>query len=244
MIRFLHLSDLHIHTGAKKNAELAKRLRYIRENYPYHDLIVTGDVTDDGSQKQYQAAMYMLPKNNSHVCPGNHDYGFAGNLYEKKRAKRFDQYLPQSRKYMGLWARPVVDVVSKGDTRVVLVGLNSNLKTHNPLDFACGKIGLVQRYLLKRTLHQARRKYPNCVRIVYFHHHPFDRGPWTGMKDAKKLMDVLMDCELVLFGHKHVAFQWFNMAAAGKLSECYYVTEIVVNDVLGDKITMRQVPVV
>ena len=241
MIRFLHLSDLHIHTSAKNNAELVKRLSFIREKYPYHDRIITGDVTDDGEQRQYLNALRLLASGNDHICPGNHDYGFAGNLYEKKRAKRFDEYLPQSRKYMGLLAMPVVDVVSKGDTRVVLVGLDSNLKTHSPLDFACGKIGMVQRYLLKKILNQARRKWPGCVRVAYFHHHPFDYGPWTGMKDAKKLIKVLKNCELVLFGHKHKAHQWYDMAAAGKLSECDHVTEIVVE---GSRVTMRQVPVV
>ena len=246
MIKILHLSDLHVHTSAKNNAETVKRLSYIRVHYPDHNRIITGDVTDDGKEVQYIRAMQQLLSGTCYICPGNHDYGFAGNFYDKKRALRFDEYLPQARKYMGLLAKPVIEVVKSDETTVVLVGLNSNLRTRNPFDFACGRIGIMQRWWLKRTLSQARRKYPNCVRIVYLHHHPFDRGPWTGLKDSRKLIKCLsMQCELVLFGHKHKAEIFEStapyMVAAGKLSECDDVTEITIN---GRAVELNQVPVI
>jgi len=151
---------------------------------------------------------------------------------------------------------PVVHIIGCADTEAVLIGLDSNLMTRNPLDFACGKIGLWQRYWLKRIL----RRHANKVRIVYFHHHPFDRTPWTGMRDARQLMKVLEgNCELVLFGHKHQPGTWINehgiardkevhlglgltcFIAAGKLDERDTVTEIAIE---GHIIRLREVPVI
>lgn len=231
MLRFLHLSDLHVRSSPANNTELLKRLSFVRKNYPLHKKIITGDVTDDGSWLQYTNAKKYLMFN-AYVCPGNHDYGYAGNFYGKKRARRFDRYITQTTAYMRLARKPVVDVVTEGETTVVLIGLDSNIRTRHIFDFACGKIGYVQRCWLKRVLRKARRRYPGCVRIVYFHHHPFDRGFGTELKDAKKLMKIINNnCELVLFGHKHKAQLWKYgaLAAAGKLSECDVVTEIVVD---------------
>ena len=253
MIQLLHLSDLHIHESHKDNASLFKRLAFIRENYLQHHRVITGDETDDGSDKQYKIANRLLLSFVSYICPGNHDYGYAGNLFEKKRARRFDDYLLQTRPYSGRWSMPVMDTIS---TEAVLIGLDSNLMTRRPWDFACGKIGLWQRYWLKRIL----RWHANKVRIVYFHHHPFDRTPWMGMKDAKPLMKVLQgNCELVLFGHKHQPGMWVNehgvalngeyhvgrgltcFIAAGKLDERDTVTEIAIED---RNIRLREVPVI
>ena len=240
MIRFLHISDLHIR--GKPSRELLLRLAYIKLTYRDHKKIITGDITQDGYLSQYYEAMRLLMSDNSYICPGNHDYGYAGNFYEAKRAKWFDQYMFQTSKYMNAWARPIVNILEDGETKIALIGLNSNLKTRNPFDFACGKIGLWQRWWLKRILKQHSDK----VRIVYFHHHPFDRGPWTGMKDAERFMTMLQgQCELVLFGHKHKPElfhkNYITMAAAGKLDECDTVTEIIVDRT---NVTLNQVPVI
>ena len=228
-MRLLHISDLHIHESMADNAGVLKRLAYIREHYPRHVLVVTGDVTDDGSEKQYENAMHILPPG-AYICPGNHDYGYAGNLYDPSKARRFGQYLPQSGKY---GRRPVVDRIDN----VVLIGLDSCLRTVSPHDMACGKIEWLQRFFLSRVL----KRYQDSMKIVYFHHHPFDRSPWMGMKDAEKLLKVCRDCELLLFGHKHKAQQWMTMAAAGNLSECSTVTEITV---LSGRFELNQVPVI
>ncbi len=240
MLKFLHLSDLHVHMSPAKNMGVRNRLSYIKKQYPSHRLIITGDITDDGSTNQYINAWWLLVGGRDHLCPGNHDYGYAGNIYGRKRAKRYRQYL---RKYSRS-----VEIITRGGATAVLIGLDSNLRTRNPFDFACGKIGLWQRWWLKYTLRKARRRYPDAARIVYFHHHPFDRGPWTGMKDGKKLMAILDNCELVLFGHKHKA-EWIIedlpsplIAAAGKLSERDTVTEIAVDD--KGEITLKEVPVI
>lgn len=248
MQQFLHISDLHIHSDPAKNTGVIERLAFLRRKYPFHRPIITGDVTDDGSESQYEIAAKMMWNHApAYVCPGNHDYGPVGNFFSRSCERRFDQFLPQMGTYAGRLSRPVVDMIANyndsggGYETIALIGLDSNLATKSPLDFACGKIGLWQRYLLARIL----RRHADKVRIVYFHHHPMDRGNWTGMKDAGQLMAILRgNCELVLFGHKHRAQRIFDgvpMLAAGKFDECEKVSEITIE---GEEISIREVPVV
>ena len=248
MLRFLHLSDLHIKRKLTRNLGVVKRLGFCNKKYPSHNKIITGDVTDDGDFEQYSNAFYLLMHSPCYICPGNHDYGFAGNFYDRKRARRFDQYLRQSQKYAGRWNRPVVDVVTDKDgTEAVLVGLDSNIASRHPFDFACGKIGLWQRYWLKKIL----RHHADKVRIVYFHHHPFDRDLLTKMLDSPSLMNVLNgNCELVLCGHRHEDRLFSDcpgipfVHAAGKFDESDMVLEISLWGRKEMELRLREVPVV
>lgn len=250
MLKFLHLSDMHIHTKPSKNTDVLTRLKYCRENYSTHARIITGDITDDGDERQYENAMYAILGAEIYVCPGNHDFGLMGNLYDKKRAARFDVYLPADRhKYHRRLKSPGIDYVTDNDCMAVLIGLNTCIRSRHPFDFARGKVGLWQRFTLKRALLWANRLHPEATRIVYFHHHPFDRGPFTAMSDGKKLMKTLQNnCELVLFGHKHkhetwdIKFELPVLVSAGKMGDEATATEITINPGPRD-FSIKEVPI-
>ncbi len=239
MLKFLHISDLHI--TKNKNGQVCQRLAVIRTKYRGHDLIVTGDVTDDGSEDQYQKAMYLFPAGlGLFACPGNHDYGWKGNLYDRKRAKRFLPYLLPGRGRTR-WSWPKVSTYETKTEKVALIGLDSNIRTRHPFDFARGKIGWWQRMRLRRIL----KKYQGYHRFVYMHHHPFCRDFCLAMSDADKVTKVLdNNCEVVLFGHKHEPDQrggrpWY--LAAGRLDECHEVAEITVRGLV---VQIHRVPIV
>lgn len=227
MIKFIHISDLHIHRSG--NSAVAKVLMFIRKHYLGHRLIITGDITDNGARGEYEEAKRLLgifPQ--VFVCPGNHDYGFRGNHYSKSAARRFDLFFGTS--YYG-WNAPRVDCIKQGDTEVVLIGLDSNLETKYPFDFARGKIGLWQRFRLGQVLN----KHIGAVKIVYFHHHLFWEDIFCSLKDREKVMRLLYDrAEVVCFGHQHKSNLWeaankpWFVFLAGKLAKEVTAHEITI----------------
>lgn len=96
-MKFIHLSDLHFHKFASDNVEINRRLKYIEQHpdYSSHYLIVTGDIVDDGHARQYANAYEALSPflGRVFICPGNHDFGAAGNSFSAERAARFDTML-------------------------------------------------------------------------------------------------------------------------------------------------------
>lgn len=59
-MKFLHISDLHYHKNKKYNKAADKVLKALKANYPKHNLIVTGDITDDGHNEQYMAGEFRM----------------------------------------------------------------------------------------------------------------------------------------------------------------------------------------
>ena len=187
----IHISDLHLHTHNEDNQKSIELLKRIKKDYPGHHLIITGDITDDGHKDQYENAIRLV-NHKAFICPGNHDYGIAGNFYDSYREALFNEYLHFER-----------SVICDG---VLLIALDSNLKTPEPWDFAGGEIGVEQLRWLSATLTNA----PPIPRIVYMHHHPFMHGhPFMELKDARGLMRILYNrVDLLLFGHKHEEAYW------------------------------------
>lgn len=239
-MKFIHMSDLHVRTSNKDNAKLIDSLKYISSNYPEHGLIITGDITDDGAPKQYENAYKLLKPfiNRVYVCPGNHDFGAAGNLYSEERARRFDQLiatpLGQSGTFKGD-STPVVHIVKDGLSVVMLIALDSNLETNNPFDFACGEIGLTQLQALDTILSQVSE---GTVKVVFFHHHPFMvNDPFMMLKDAEILARTIYGrTDVVLFGHKHDMQQWENrwgakyILASDNSSDKDFAKEIIIEN--------------
>jgi 3',5'-cyclic AMP phosphodiesterase CpdA len=214
-MKFIHLSDLHIHTDSNNNIDVTSTLNFILKNYPNHALIVTGDITDDGAEDQYVNAYNLLKPFQSRIfiCPGNHDFGAVGNLYSHERALRFDAFLAKQLALGGTFkgdSTPVVNVVREQDIEIMLIALDSNLETYQPFDFACGEIGQVQLKALENILTSSRRS--GVIKILFFHHHPFMvNDPFMELKDAKELARVVYGkVDVILFGHKHEMGQWNN----------------------------------
>lgn len=210
-MKFIHISDLHIHKDAKDNKDVQATLNYIGANYKEHNVIITGDIVDDGHEKQYKNAVQMLMpfKDRLFICPGNHDFGAVGNLYSRERALRFDEFLSKGFNQGGTFTgdnTPVVNIVTDGGNKdsVMLIALDSNLETEHPFDFACGEIGEKQLKALDTVLSNPASA--PTKKILFFHHHPFIHSdPFMELKDAKKLARVIYQrVDVVLFGHKHV----------------------------------------
>jgi 3',5'-cyclic-AMP phosphodiesterase len=207
-MKFLHLSDLHIHTHESSNKEVIVMLEFVAKRYPDHRLLVTGDITDDGTQAQYENAFALLQpfKERVFLVPGNHDYGAVGNFYSHERALRFDRLLAQPLNQGGTFkgdTTPVVNVLQDGGAEIMVIALDSNLETEHPFDFACGQIGDTQLRELKTIL--SGQAAARMVKILLLHHHPFMlNDPFMELKDAKALASAVYGrVDLILFGHKH-----------------------------------------
>jgi len=211
MFRAIHISDLH----NKKECE--PKLAYIKDHFPRHHIIVTGDITDDGEPGQYLWAMRELVKrfrDKLFIVPGNHDYAGLGNLDSKDKMERFDDYF-------GTRFSQVAGPWWKRHDNVLLIGLDSNPRTWLwPGDFARGKIGKEQRKNLKLLLDVASADHI----FICLHHHlkdPSAVGWWTKLvhklsKELMELEDSKKVCRLlstykhitVLHGHRHSQYEY------------------------------------
>ncbi len=210
MIEIYHVSDLHIGKDTRKAKRLLKRIKDkfeigVQEN---RYLLVTGDITQDGLKRQYKRALKALApfKDKVWIAPGNHDYGWFGFIYSEHRAKNFDgllaaglgidhQFFPKA---------PFSKLIEDGKgNKVLLIGLNSCLKTSSWLDIAKGEIGDGQRNKLEGILTES--DYQNIPKIVFLHHIPHRRAHGIGMslKDFNELMDIVRDkVDALSFGHQ------------------------------------------
>jgi 3',5'-cyclic AMP phosphodiesterase CpdA len=215
MIKIIHLSDLHFHRDPRDNAAALKTLAFVASTYPKHVMVVTGDITDDGHPEQYDNAYEALApfKGRLFLCPGNHDFGAAGNFYSLERARRFDEKLSgplgQGSSFAGD-NQPVVNVVRDGAGGVMFIALDTNLETDTPFDFACGKVGEIQLRALDTLLSSPANR--DLVKVLLLHHHPFERDdPFMKLLDAEALWRcAYLRVDVMLFGHKHVFGTWEN----------------------------------
>jgi UDP-2,3-diacylglucosamine pyrophosphatase LpxH len=144
-----------------------------------------------------QAKQMLKPFESSgvYLCPGNHDFGLWGNFYDRKYAQEFDRQLMRGITQNGM-LNPVgaagenlpfiamIDHDQNPDVKIVLYGLDSNLESPTPTDFACGEIGNVQLTALDYKLSTTNflsMYFPTIfgnqniklVKIVFLHHHPW-----------------------------------------------------------------------
>jgi metallophosphoesterase superfamily enzyme len=210
MIEIYHVSDLHIGRDTRK----AKRLlKIIKDRFEIGEqenrwLLVTGDITQDGSKRQYEMALKALTPFKDKICivPGNHDYGLLGFIYSEYRAKNFDGLLAGG---LGIGHQffpkiPFSELIKEGkENTLLLIGLNSCLKTSSWLDIAEGEIGDKQRSNLERIL--TKSDYQNIPKIIFLHHIPHRRAHSLGMslKDFSELMGIVRGkVDALAFGHE------------------------------------------
>jgi 3',5'-cyclic AMP phosphodiesterase CpdA len=173
---------------------LARLIEDMRIQHLDH-IAVTGDLTNLGLEKEYEAARDWLkdlaPPGQLSVVPGNHDAYVPGAL---------EHGLP----YLSEWINlPFPQLQMRGD--IALVGISTAIPT---LPFqATGRAGREQLKQLAKILGELKRE--GKFRIVLMHHAL--RVPWR--QPSKRLLDrhelqaVLESegAELVLHGHLHRA---------------------------------------
>lgn len=210
MIQIYHVSDLHFHHDNKDNQGALALLHRLQEKVKWgpsdsNYLLVTGDVTDDGDEQQYERAREALEPFKGHliIAPGNHDYGRAGNLYNAACAHHFDEkFLPSlgvSNRFLG--KEPAVTKLDDGSgTKVMLYGLNSVLETTQVKDFARGGIGESQLLRLHSAISSPESE--GAIKLVYLHHRPQHCSWFLALVDSEDLMAVVHNRVHVLaFGH-------------------------------------------
>ncbi|MFA4904172.1 MAG: metallophosphoesterase [Desulfobaccales bacterium] len=215
-MKFIHISDLHFHRDERDNEDAIILLQFIKQHYPEHKLIVTGDISDDGHEEQFDRAYEALEpfKDDIFIAPGNHDFGAAGNFYSRERAERFDEMLSLPLQQGGTFTgdlTPVVNFITDEHDKIMLIALDSNLETDHPFDFACGEVGERQLSFLNTILLDPFLS--DRTKILFFHHHPFiHNDPFLELKDARELIRTIYQrVDIVCFGHKHASELWKNI---------------------------------
>lgn len=243
MTKLIHVSDPHIRNNpcTQNNINAMRIMKEIiqRENgsliHGDCKVIVTGDITDTGDPKEFKEALKIFKSTENvdvTMIPGNHDFegmGISGTWFKSALAKI------GLGKYVGKWPwkkPPFVKMLSK---EVVLLALDSN----DPRFLANGLIGVKQMNWLGRNLKKHRDK----IRVVAMHHHPWDRGFATCLRDSGAFMiTVGYKADVLLFGHKHKQELWLNspsygveaISAAGAMKYApYSYVEIDINETTG-----------
>jgi predicted phosphodiesterase len=152
--------------------------------------------------------------------PGNHDYAQWGNAFDRKAPARYDKYVRKIPTYPRSW----IDTLQPANERkVVFIGVDSGDRK-NKVSFANGIVDEDQRQSVQATL--TASKYANHFKVLYVHHHPFERDWFVSFHQASQFLDMIRrKVDLLLFGHKHVHEAFFQrydiptMLASGKVTK-------------------------
>ena len=179
--------------------------RDLIERKPDH-VAVTGDLVNLGLPEEFLRAadwLHHLGKPGGvTVIPGNHDAYV--RLHPDTSMRHWHPYMESNDAGEALFATPTTGfpfVRRMGD--IGIVALSSAIPT---MPFvAAGKLGTSQLAYLASALDTLGRE--GLFRVVLIHHPPLpgQSGWQRGLRDAKKLRDVLKayGAELVLHGHRH-----------------------------------------
>jgi 3',5'-cyclic AMP phosphodiesterase CpdA len=189
MKRLAHISDLHF--GATDD-EVVERVADELHEFEPHLLVVTGDLTQRGKRRQYEAACRFLDQlpYPRLVVPGNHDIA---PLYRpfSRAYHPFARYLE--------YVSPLLDTVYADDTMLV-IGMNSV----HPLRWKEGRVTFRQLEWLAEHAATAGDR-----RLIVATHHPLVEtavGPSAGRVRGKTELHRMLErlsVELVLAGHLH-----------------------------------------
>lgn len=246
MVKFIQLSDLHIHRSMKSsdNINAEKVIAYILNRYNGDEkpiVLITGDIVDDGKKKQYKNAVNILRPLLEHgftvlPVPGNHDHGKFGNFYSKTSRNHFRNFIlgdllglevatDNNVKYCDIF--PLTTIIDD----VLFIGVDSSIGNFNDelAHFASGEVGEKQRNRIGAILTDEQNK--DKKKVIYFHHHPFIRGNTLEgytmeLDDAAEVMQLIAgSIDVCCFGHKHKSEIWSSennidwVMASGKTTE-------------------------
>ena len=231
MIRLIHLSDLHIRSrSTRMENENAKALvddlidRYGSGPKSKTVVVLTGDLVDDGKEKQYEnlEEVVLTPLRRAFqvvAVPGNHDYALWGNVFDEDARARFDTHVRKIPPYPMPW---VDKIVAPRERKVLFIGVDSA----DPGDkefLADGIVDAEQRAEIGNILDDT--EYRDFFKVVYVHHHPFLRHWFVAFQEAEAFLRLIRGkVGLVLFGHKHVHESFWSrygistMVASGKVT--------------------------
>lgn len=225
-LKVAHISDLHVGSPHFDPNLLNRAIMEVNEEEP-DVLIITGDLTNDGFQREYSAAQaYVENFECPHkvIVPGNHDSRNVGYVHFEDMfgSRNSVHYLPG----------------------ITVLAVDSTQPDLNE-----GKLG---RQNYRWIVQQFARE--DDFKVMAMHHHLISI-PGTGrerniIEDAGDVLELLVEIgvDMVLSGHKHVPYCWrfedIYLVNAGTVSSlrvrgyakpCYNVI-----DIRGDRCTIRQ----
>jgi len=251
MIRLWHISDRHQKLFSFSNEDINNLqlfsdfldMEFEKKQNENVYIVDTGDITHNGYRDEFEEVRKAMEKWKGKYFPiqGNHDEGAVGIFYNDESKENADEFVNYFSKNVGVsfGDEPRVTYITTKTEKIMLIGLNSCIRTYHPFDFACGRIGTEQlenlNFILDGTLNLMKE---SEIIIVYLHHHPFIHNePFMELQDAKELWKVLYGrVDVVLFGHRHVDGLWNNIKgiplihAAGRTPEEKSIFEITIKD--------------
>ena len=197
-MRIVQISDLHITKEGKKacsitptTKNLQKCIKHINAITPSIDLIlVTGDITNEGSLEETQRAKTILDNLNApyYLTPGNHDnrdhlLSVFGEEHISVSSKGFINY-----------------VINKSAIR--LVCLDSVIEGRSGAEFCDIRAAWLEKELKKET---------EKPTIIFMHHPPIkfgiletDQDGFIGAKRLGKIIQKQANILAILCGHVHL----------------------------------------
>lgn len=243
-IKIAHLSDLHFKPG-KSLAVWDQVVQYINEKVKPHLILVTGDVTDNASHREFELARDQLKKLGRHaegdplayrIVPGNHDrFMLLGNTW--KLLSFLGHFKDKSGRFAATFTERIVSVEQPCDLEIP--GANSPWKLRIiGLDSNDAEQYFAQGYVSQPSIAQAataaRGRPDRDLVIALVHHHvlpipqlEINRGSSnaglklltnvTGLLNSGSLLNFLSTAhvDLVLHGHEHMR----NQARFGSLED-------------------------
>lgn len=198
MVIIAHISDLHFpYTTEKLRAGLLEAIWRAQPTL----VVVSGDLTQRGREKQYAASQQFLedlPKPQL-IVPGNHDVP----LFDLVRRV----FMPTER-----FQRYICDELMPeySDNHVNVLGVNSTRA------FTCDPFGFWKNGTLSLTqLDEIRHHFNNVpdtsLRVLVMHHpltNPWNEGGRDTARHREQILDVLeeQNIDVVLSGHLHINF--------------------------------------
>lgn len=198
VVRLAHLSDIHF--GSENAAAVAAAAERLNGE-PYDLVVVSGDLTRFGEEKEFAAAREWLSaiKGPQLVTPGNHD---APYLAWPERL-----FTPFRRFEAAIGPAGVQTHLADG---VAVRGVNTARGAQPRLNWSKGQIAPAQATAAAGWFETAP---PDWLRVVVCHHPliemvggPMTARVWNGGSAAKIFAEARVD--LVLSGHIHAPFLW------------------------------------
>lgn len=192
-MRVAHISDLHF--GAASPIAVEALCASLNDKRP--DLIiVTGDLTQEGRQREFQAASEFLNTLDApvFVIPGNHDIPVR-NLYA-----RFLQPYDRFRRFVN----PEINPSLRTD-KLHIVGINSARRAALDINWSFGRLSRAQ---IRHAAAQFAAAPDDVVKALAVHH-PFRKGPGrAGSRVVGRGDQMIMACareglDIVFTGHVH-----------------------------------------
>lgn len=175
-IKFVHLSDTHV--GSSTGADdLRRTVNDINQDASIQFVVISGDITEFGADKEIQLAKQILDSLNKpwHIIPGNHDGNWSesgANTFKKVFGNETFYFKAGQYVFLGTNCGPNMRMGPGQIPRENIVWLDSALKT-----------------------------IPDATPVIFVNHYPQDSSlnNWFDAIDRLKRKNI----QLILCGHGH-----------------------------------------